>query len=332
MTLPLEIDSYIKLLNKELNIDIKTLIDLYLNLKNSNNNNIKPKIFNNPKMSSNSKCIYVINKGKDNERVCGVKTESEYCKKHTKTSDPEIKDKVVTETKNDVIDMKNISLSSTSSLKEGYCNKILKTNKQCGNKASVNGFCKKHLENEDQTKNNEEKKSNDMEKKDKNTEAIDKNKGKKTSKRTVDEPKTRGSESSVKETIRSINANNQQKDTELINKLVSKRIGSEKTKIQLKRNTFNNYEHVDTGLVFNTNNQVIGRQNNDGNLIELTIDDINLCKEYNLDYILPDKLKNTTSKTNNSLHDSDHEDCNCDEEEDDENEEENGEEDYEEDD
>ena len=31
MTLPLEIDSYIKLLNKELNIDTKTLIDLYLN-------------------------------------------------------------------------------------------------------------------------------------------------------------------------------------------------------------------------------------------------------------------------------------------------------------
>ena len=172
-----------------------------------------------------------------------------------------------------------------------------------------------------------------MEKKDKNTETIDKNKGKKTSKRTVDETKTRGSESSTKETIRSINANNQQKDTELINKLVSKRIGSEKTKIQLKRNSFNNYEHVDTGLIFNTNNQVIGRQNNDGNLIELTIDDINLCKEYNLDYILPDKLKNTTSNTNYSLPDSDHEDCNCEEEEEDEDDEdENGEEDYEEDD
>ena len=316
MTLPLEIDSYIKLLNKELNIDTKTLIDLYLNLKNSNNNNIKPKIFNNPKMSSNSKCIYVINKGKDNERVCGVKTESEYCKKHTKTSDTEIKDKVVIETKNDGIDIKNISLSSTSStsstssssssLKEGYCNKILKTNKQCGNKASINGFCKKHLENEDQTKNTEEK-----------TEIV---KDKKISKKTVDETKTR--ESSVKETTRSINANNQQKDTELVNKLVSKRIGSEKTKIQLKRNTFNNYEHVDTGLVFNTNNQVIGRQNNDGNLIELTIDDINLCKEYNLDYILPDKLKNTTSKNNYSLPDSDHEDCNCEDDDDEEDDEE----------
>jgi len=55
--------------------------------------------------------------------------------------------------------------------------------------------------------------------------------------------------------------------------------------IHIRRNAFNNYEHVETEFVFDeTNQMVVGKQMADGNIADLTEADLEICKEYNFKY------------------------------------------------
>ena len=56
--------------------------------------------------------------------------------------------------------------------------------------------------------------------------------------------------------------------------------------IVIRRNKFNNFEHLDTNLVFdNSSKKVIGKQNINGNIDDLTEEDIDKCNEYKFETI-----------------------------------------------
>jgi hypothetical protein len=61
--------------------------------------------------------------------------------------------------------------------------------------------------------------------------------------------------------------------------------------ISIKRNKHDNYEHEETGFVFNNKTQkVYGRQLHDGSVAELTPEDIDICNKYKFSYYIPDNL------------------------------------------
>ena len=104
------------------------------------------------------------------------------------------------------------------------------------------------------------------------------------------------------------------KNTIKTTKPVLANIISQKSSIIIKRNNYNNYEHSDTGFVFdNTTNIVIGKQILD-KVLDLTKDDILKCKQYNFSYKIPFNL-DQHSKQKIELKDSELDDE--DEEEDD---------------
>lgn len=60
----------------------------------------------------------------------------------------------------------------------------------------------------------------------------------------------------------------------------------------IARNRFGNYEHAETKLVFDRDDQnVIGKQDYmTGNVVELSDEDIELCKQYQFSYRIPENL------------------------------------------
>jgi hypothetical protein len=61
--------------------------------------------------------------------------------------------------------------------------------------------------------------------------------------------------------------------------------------IPVRRNKYDNYEHPQTHLVLNPKTRkVYGKQQDDGTVSELTDDDIEQCKKYKFEYILPGNL------------------------------------------
>lgn len=66
--------------------------------------------------------------------------------------------------------------------------------------------------------------------------------------------------------------------------------------VNIRRNGFNNYEHPESSLVFDIKSRkVIGKQNDDGSIDELTAEDLEVCKRYNFSYDkLPENLGNKT--------------------------------------
>ena len=61
--------------------------------------------------------------------------------------------------------------------------------------------------------------------------------------------------------------------------------------VQIKKNSFGNYEHPETGLVFDRINQrVIGKQNKNGKVDSLTDEDIDTCNKYKFKYDIPENL------------------------------------------
>jgi hypothetical protein len=61
------------------------------------------------------------------------------------------------------------------------------------------------------------------------------------------------------------------------------------------RNKWNNYEHLETRFVFDPNDKsVYGRQCDDGSVVELVRDDIELCKKYKFAYVIPSNLNKNT--------------------------------------
>ena len=64
------------------------------------------------------------------------------------------------------------------------------------------------------------------------------------------------------------------------------------TSIIVKKNKFDNYEHIESGLVFNkTTKCVIGKQDhNTGNVLSLNEDDIEICQQYKFKFNIPKNL------------------------------------------
>lgn len=61
--------------------------------------------------------------------------------------------------------------------------------------------------------------------------------------------------------------------------------------IRIGHNKFKNYEHTESGLVFdNINGKVIGKQNSDGSVSTLTDSDIEACKKYGFEFVIPSNL------------------------------------------
>jgi hypothetical protein len=60
------------------------------------------------------------------------------------------------------------------------------------------------------------------------------------------------------------------------------------TEICISRNAFNHYEHADTHFIFDElTKKVIGKQNEDGTIKPLTIEDYDICKQNQFDFDLP---------------------------------------------
>ena len=77
--------------------------------------------------------------------------------------------------------------------------------------------------------------------------------------------------------------------------LVQKKIQSNLTTIQLRRNKFGNYEHPDTKLVFSKDRIVIGKQDSSGVVMDLVSNDIDICNQYKFKYHLPENLDSKDS-------------------------------------
>jgi len=61
--------------------------------------------------------------------------------------------------------------------------------------------------------------------------------------------------------------------------------------IELKLNKFKNYEHTETGLVFdNINGKVTGKQHPNGSVSSLTDADIEVCKKFVFTFVMPSNL------------------------------------------
>ena len=77
---------------------------------------------------------------------------------------------------------------------------------------------------------------------------------------------------------------------------VIKQVQSTIQSVQIKKNAFSNFEHVETGLVFDRITQkVIGKQNKNGKIDPLTDDDIEVCNKFKFRYDVPENL-NSNSK------------------------------------
>lgn len=86
--------------------------------------------------------------------------------------------------------------------------------------------------------------------------------------------------------IKSSTSKNNTKQPEIIKKLVEKI-----PTIQIRRNNFGNFEHAETGFIFNNNTKrAYGKQNDDGSVSELTEQDIDLCHKYKFVYDIPENL------------------------------------------
>lgn len=76
----------------------------------------------------------------------------------------------------------------------------------------------------------------------------------------------------------------------VLNKLMAKR-----PTLVVRPNKHGNIEHQETGLVFEKKTKkVIGRQQDDGSVAEITQEDINICNKFNFAYTIPSNLDSNT--------------------------------------
>ena len=79
-------------------------------------------------------------------------------------------------------------------------------------------------------------------------------------------------------------------------KSVLDRITRNLSSTAIRKNGFQNFEHPETGLVFDTKTEtVIGKQEDDGTVRELLSEDIEQCKRFKFLYKLPENLDPKTS-------------------------------------
>jgi hypothetical protein len=61
--------------------------------------------------------------------------------------------------------------------------------------------------------------------------------------------------------------------------------------VPIRRNQFGNFEHPETSFIFNNKtSKVIGKQNDDGTVDDLTTEDINICNKYKFSFEIPENL------------------------------------------
>jgi hypothetical protein len=106
-----------------------------------------------------------------------------------------------------------------------------------------------------------------------------------------------------------------------------KLVHKEKPPIALYRNKFGNFEHTDTHFVFNEKTEKVnGKQNADGTISDLTLDDIETCNKWKFTYDIPLNLQDgknmTTDKALLELEEEEEEELEVDVEEEEEEEEE----------
>jgi len=91
----------------------------------------------------------------------------------------------------------------------------------------------------------------------------------------------------------STNKDNEKENKKIVNNtvpVVNKLLSQNKT-IAIRRNKYGNYEHPETSLIFNNKTQkVIGKQNDDGTIADLTLEDIDICNQYKFIYDVPNNL------------------------------------------
>ena len=74
-------------------------------------------------------------------------------------------------------------------------------------------------------------------------------------------------------------------------KPVIKNIQSSLPTITIRRNQFDNHEHPETSFIFNSKTRkVIGKQNDNGDIDDLTPGDIDMCNKWKFEYDLPSNL------------------------------------------
>ena len=77
---------------------------------------------------------------------------------------------------------------------------------------------------------------------------------------------------------------------------VAKKLIANIPNILIRRNQFNNYEHPETGLIFdNSTKIVIGKQNADGSIDDLIEEDIHQCNAFKFKFKLPHNLDHKSS-------------------------------------
>lgn len=82
-------------------------------------------------------------------------------------------------------------------------------------------------------------------------------------------------------------------------KVVIKKIQEAQVMTSIRRNKFNNFEHPTTRLVFREETKkAYGKQADDGEVLGLTDDDIELCKQYKFEYELPENLDGNDTDIN----------------------------------
>jgi hypothetical protein len=76
---------------------------------------------------------------------------------------------------------------------------------------------------------------------------------------------------------------------------VAKKLTAKVPTVAIRRNQFGNHEHPETSLVFDKKTKkVIGKQNDDGTVDDLTKADIDICNQYKFEYAIPDNLEKKT--------------------------------------
>jgi len=69
---------------------------------------------------------------------------------------------------------------------------------------------------------------------------------------------------------------------------VAKKLTAKIPNILIRRNQYNNYEHPETGLIFDNDSKiVIGKQNDDGSVDPLTEEDIDQCNAFKFKFKIP---------------------------------------------
>lgn len=72
---------------------------------------------------------------------------------------------------------------------------------------------------------------------------------------------------------------------------VVKKLQQNLSALVIRRNAFGNLEHSESSMIFDRKTKkVIGKQNKDGTVDELTPDDIDICNKYKFEYNLPENL------------------------------------------